>query len=293
MSLLAEIRDKFADGVRTAFPERGDDKYLHVSDIASCPTYVMARILGEPMIQPTPAQQIMWQQGLAMERSILAAVRETFVDTEARVDINALLWISVNGEGIPVGGNLSLTAYNRGTLLPTDGSEFGKLPDVVFIGHPDAIVRRGDDGLLLETKSERFAWDKVDGSFVAIAPSKPRDKYFVQGPTYAFAAKLDTFAFGVGDRVTGGVQWYPRTGEAYDTVAHLKPLLPKMASLLELYRKKEIPKAVPPAWGWEAIKTEEYGVQLRNVECARCPYAACVKNTNPLRATVAQKETVK
>jgi hypothetical protein len=295
MSLYSDLRERFAAGVKLAFPDRGDEKYMHVSDIAACPTYAMARILGEPMLEPSPYQRVMWRQGLAMEETLVAAVRAAIADENTRVQQDKLLWVSLDANGAPIGGELSLAAYLRGTLLNVEGTSFAELPDVIFIGHPDAIARRGDEGLLLETKSERFAWEKndVDQSWMAVQPEKPRDKYFVQGPTYAFAAKIKRFVFGVGDRVSGGVQWYPTDGsDGYDTDEHLKPLLPKMANLIDLYRKKEIPKPVPPAWGWEAVKTE-FGVQLRNIECARCPYAGCIKNTNPARLNAQKTETVK
>lgn len=291
MTLFDELRTRFPGGVRSAFPERGDHKYLHVSDLAQCPTFVMARILGYPMIPPTPSQMIMWQQGLAMEKSIVWSTREALRDLEVKVETDDLLWLGLSPAGDPIGGKLSSLAYNRGFVTAAVLEDAPKLAEAVpFIGHPDVVLRRGDEGLLLETKSERFTWELRSSGWVAIAPAKPRDKYFVQGPAYAFSLGFDAFAFGIGDRVSGGVEWYPRAGEPYATADHLSPLLPKMAELAGHFRERTIPKPKPPTWGWEAIKTPD-GAQLHNIECARCPYAACVKNTNPLRESALEKAT--
>lgn len=284
MSLLSTLRTEFPQGLMRAYPSgRGDEKFLHVGDLFQCPTYVKARINGEPMLPPSPYVMSMFQMGHAMEDVIVNSVRETIPG--AKVERDVLLWVGAH-DGDVWGGRLSRDAYARGFLVPT--TSVNELdPRTTIVGHADAIVTHDGASLLIEAKSERFQWSqRASGQWVATPPSSPKVKYVEQAAVYAFADQIRDFGIVVGDRVSGGIEWFPRDGEGFNTHERIIELTPRIEALVALGASTAMPEAKRPVAGFEAI-THNDQVQIINTECARCPYSGCKFNTNQLRQLAA------
>lgn len=284
MSLLSTLRSDFPEGLMRAYPAgRGDEQFLHVGDLFQCPTFVKARLNGAPMLPPSPYVMSMFQMGHAMEDVIVNSVRETIPG--AKIERDVLLWVSAH-DGDLWGGRLARDAYAHGYLVSTVGV-LELDPRTTIVGHADAIVTHEDQTLLIEAKSERFQWtQRPNGQWVAIPPSSPKDKYVDQGAVYAFADQIHEFAVVVGDRVSGGVEWFPRDGDGFNTSTHIETLQARIEALVALGTSDEMPELKRPVAGFEAI-THDDQIQIINTECARCPYSGCTFNTNPLRQLAA------
>lgn len=233
MSAAAWLVAAFDEGVRDTIPPlRGDENFLHVTDLTWCARDVVCRLRGHRRIEPSAMTRYSWQRGLWAEDFMWRALRVPVDDQAYRIERGALVWLQATNDELKA-GRLEPIAYSAGELVDVkENRAFALDPACTFIGHPDFVVRsEAGETILVECKTEK-------------RKNNPAP-YELQAAAYALALGADRCVLAIlrdADRGEAAV------ADFYD-IDHLRlanTLRAKMEFLIGFVHAAALPPSIPP-----------------------------------------------